>query len=319
MISPCQHQTRSLLLATTTNTTHVDSRITTISMAVMDTLADIEKIVHDLKVDRDTWHAVALQYRSAFEAQKLRFHELQDVCFATQAELENERVQQRRLRAMSSRSGNYFSTTFDGAEDPRFDKSFGTATIHSPTKPVADRARNLSNECANPLFKRVQECAAQKNYGTALVEVERLLRGPLSSKARAEGLLLKSNVLRASGPEELFDALAACSEAVELCDRISELENFLPRIQCQRSRLYQELRMLRDDKEAFSTASDDGLLPTEASDIRESYDDELDMLRCAKRRSGFDENRTMEGLLAQLEGKGYDVRHSWLCCGSISC
>jgi len=274
----------------------------------MDNLADIEHTVHRLKVDRDTWHAVALQYRAAFEAQTARLDELKDVCFATQAELENEQVQQRRRRALASHSENALHATYDGAEDHKSNGFFGTATILSPRKINTEHARKSSDACANPLFQRVQDCAAQKNYGTALIEVERLLRGPLSSKARAEGLLLKSNVLRASGPEELFDALAACSEAVELCDRISELENFLPRIQYQRSLLYQELRMLRDDKEALSSASDDGLLPTEPSDSSKSQDGELEILRCAKRRSAFDENRTMEGLLAQLEEKGLEVR-----------
>ncbi|EDU42130.1 hypothetical protein PtrSN002B_011177 [Pyrenophora tritici-repentis] len=274
----------------------------------MDNLADIEQIVHDLKVDRDTWHAVALQYRAAFEAQTTRLSELQDVCFATQAELENERVQQRRLQVTSNQSENYLHSTFDGAGDHKLNGSFGTAAILSPRRNDNDRTQKPSDGYANPLFKRVQECAAQKNYGTALVEVERLLRGPLSSKARAEGLLLKSNVLRASGPEELFDALAACSEAVELCDRISELETFLPRIQYQRGLLYQELRMLRDDKEVASTVSDDGLLSTEASDFRKSKDDDLDLLRFAKRRSGFDENRTMEGLLARLEEKEFESK-----------
>jgi len=290
------------------NTTHIDLRITTTSLITMDNLADIEHIVHGLKVDRDTWHAVALQYRAAFEAQTTRLNELQDVCFATQAELENEQVQQRRLQALSSHSENCLHDIYDGAGDHKRNGFFGTATILSPKKINIEHAQKLSDECANPLFQRVQDCAAQKNYGTALIEVEKLLRGPLSSKSRAEGLLLKSNVLHASGPEELFDALAACSEAVELCDRISELENFLPRIQYQRSLLYQELRMLRDDK-AFSSASDDGLLPTELSNSSKSQDEELDVLRCAKRRSAFDENRTMEGLLAQLEEKGHEVRH----------
>ena len=276
----------------------------------MENLADIERIVHGLKVDRDTWHAVALQYRAAFEAQTARFNVLQDVCFATQAELENEQVQQRRRQTLASHSENSLHGNYDGAEDHQRNGFFGTATILSPRKINTEHARKPSDGCANPLFQRVQDCAAQKNYGTALLEVERLLRGPLSSKSRAEGLLLKSNVLRASGPEELFDALAACSEAVELCDRISELENFLPRIQYQRSLLYQELRMLRDDKEALSSASDDGLLPTEPNDSSKSQDEELEILRCAKRRSAFDENRTMEGLLAQLEEKGLEVRHS---------
>ncbi|KAF1939817.1 hypothetical protein EJ02DRAFT_424523 [Clathrospora elynae] len=272
----------------------------------MDCIADIERVVHGLKIERDTWQAVALQYKAAFEAQTSRLQELQDVCFATQAELENERCQQRRLRANSIQSENCRPATFDGAQDLKSTLSFGTAAVFPARKVDADRNRRLSSDCTNPLFRRVQQCVDQRNYGTALVEVERLLRGPLSSKARAEGLLLKSNVLRASGPDELYDSLATCSEALELCDRLAELESFLPRIQYQRGILYYELRMLHQARDAFSAVSDDDLLYSKASEYRRSCDDELDLLRCAKRRSGFDESRTMEGLLAKLEEKGIE-------------
>jgi hypothetical protein len=274
----------------------------------MESFSDIERLVHDLKVERDTWQAVALQYKAAFEAQTCRLQELQNVCFATQAELENERAQLQRLHASSGESENHRPPTFDGAiDDLQVNFTFGTASVYSPIKHEQSHLRTTSEECVNPLFKRAQECTIQRNYGTALVEVERLLRGPLSCKARAEGLLLKSNILRASGPDELLHALAACSEAVELCDRLSELQNFLPRIQYQRGLLYYELRQLHQAREAFSTVSDDDVLSAKASEFRQSYDDELDLLRCTKRRSGFDENRTMEGLLAQLEDKGTEV------------
>jgi putative pyruvate formate lyase activating enzyme len=272
-------------------------------LITMDNITDIEGTVHELKIDRDTWQAVALQYKEAFEAQTARLQQLQDVCFATQAELENERAQQR-LQAVSSERKNHCPPPFGSGEDLRDNFTFGTAAVYSPTKTGYHRTRPSSEDCINPLFEHVHECAIQRNYGTALVEVERLLRGPLSYKARAEGLLLKSSILRASGPDELLDALAACSEAVELCDRLSELQSFLPRIRCQRGLLYYELRLLQQAREAFSTNSDDELLSTKASEFRKSYDDELDLLRCTKRRSGFDENRTMEGLLAQLEDKG---------------
>ncbi|KAH6881897.1 hypothetical protein BKA58DRAFT_305066 [Alternaria rosae] len=267
-------------------------------------IAEIERIVHDLKVDRDTWQAVALKYKAAFEAQTSRLHELQNVCFATQAELENERAQQQRLQAITGERDNHRPATFDGDEDLHVNFTFGTATVYPPEETEQTHLRRPSEDCTHPLFKRAQECTAQRNYGTALVEVERLLKGPLSYKARAEGLLLKSNILRASGPDELLDALATCSEAVELCDRLSELQNFLPRIQYQRGLLYYELRQLHQAREAFSTVGDDKYLSAKAREFRKSYDDELDLLRCTKRRSGFDENRTMEGLLVQLEDKG---------------
>ena len=256
----------------------------------MDALSAIEHMVRDLNVDRDTWQAVALQYKEAFEAQTARLQELQDICFATQAELENERAQ------------NQNASSLDG-----FEQRFGTATVYSPSSVGAHASPRPPGSSPSLFFQRVNECAAQRNYGCALAEVERLLRGPLSAKARAEGLLLKSTILRASGPDELFDALAACSEAIELCSRLSDLENLLPRIQYQRGLLYYELRVLHQVHGASSQVSDDGLFSSQHDEFRRSCDNELDLLRCAKRRSGFDESRTMEGLLAHLEEKATDV------------
>ncbi|KAL1798551.1 hypothetical protein ACET3X_002588 [Alternaria dauci] len=291
----------------TTNTQRpIDLCIAMRPSTTMDKVADIEQIVHDLKVDRDTWQAVALQYKKAFEAQTTRLQQLQDICFAAQAELENERAQHQRLQAVSDGRENHRPSALDGVEDlqPRF--TLPSATVSAPTRTLYlhPHVRSSSEDSTNPLFERVQTCTTQRNYGTALLEVERLLRGPLSYRARAEGLLLKSNILRASGPDELLDALATCSEAVELCDRLSELHDFLPRIQYQRSLLCYELRLLHQAQEAFSTVSDDELLSAKSNEFHKSYDDELHLLRCTKRRSGFDENRTMEGLLAQLEDKG---------------
>lgn len=273
----------------------------------MNGFADIQRAVHQLKIERDTWQAVALQYKEAFEDQTSRLKELQDICFAAQAELENERAQQHQLRAISDQSGGRRPTIIDSAEDIQPEQSFGTAVILSPRKPYVDHHRLPSNDCANPLFEKVQQSIAQRNYGSALVQVEQLLRGPLSSKNRAEALLLKSEILRASGPDELYDALAACSEALELCERLSELEAFLPRLQCQRSILYYDLRILHQTREYSSMIGNDDLHLAKAEEHRRSCDSEIDQLRVTKRRSGFDENRTMtEGLLARLKEKGCD-------------
>lgn len=67
----------------------------------MNGFADIERAVHELKIERDTWQAVALQYKSAFDTQTDRLQELQDICFAAHAELENKRAQSHRLRTVS--------------------------------------------------------------------------------------------------------------------------------------------------------------------------------------------------------------------------
>lgn len=268
----------------------------------MDYIADVERIVHELKVERDTWQAVALQYKAAFEAQSRRLNEFQDICIATQAELENERALRRRQHASKTGSNTQHRDEFDAAEEPDDVPSFGTAVLLSrPSKIDLDWHRRAIDNCTNPLFHHVQHFIEEENYGTALVEVERLLRGPLSSKARAEGLLLKSNVLRAAGPGELYDALAACSEALELCDRLTELESFLPQIQYQRGILCHEMRMLHQTRETFSTVSGSDSLSAKANEHNVLCEDGL---RVMKRRSGFDEHRTMsEELLVELIDK----------------
>ncbi|USP78718.1 uncharacterized protein yc1106_05992 [Curvularia clavata] len=263
----------------------------------MDSIRPIEQLIRNLKVDRDTWQAVALQFKAAFEAQTARLQELQGICFATQAELENERAQNHRVHS---------TTVLTESHSDGLEHCFGIATIYSPPRTDAACSRRPFYGCTNPLFDRARECVDQKNYGSALAHVERLLHGPLSSRARAEGLLLKSVILQASGPEDVLDALAACSEAVELCNRHSELDGFLPQIRNQRNSLYQELQVLHKGRDAFGTPnSHDHMLPPKASEF---YNSESDEPGCAKRRSGFDESRTMEGLLAQLEEKSKDVR-----------
>lgn len=264
--------------------------------------ADLVKVVHRLKVDRDTWQAVALQYQAAFEAQTARLRELQDICFATQAELENHCAQHRRLHLNLDGVPHNRSFLVDSNENYQDDSSFGTAVVHSTSRIDMSWQLRPSGECGNAIFKRVQQFASQRNYGTALVEIERLLRGPLSSKARAEGLLLKSSILQATGPDSLYDALAACSEALEIYDRVSELESLLPEIQYQRGLLYYQLRMLRQARDAFRAVSEDNLLFERANEYRQSCDDELELLRYPDPRSAFDENRSMtDSLLAQLD------------------
>jgi hypothetical protein len=274
--------------------------IATMSVITMSGITtEIESAVHQLKVERDTWQAVALQYKAAFEAQTSRLHELQDVCYATQAELENERATVPKSHGTSDRNSFHRNNALDGAEDL---PPFGTATVFPATD--CDRRRRPSDDCTNPLFTRVQQCVGKRNYGSALVETERLLRGPLSPKARTEGLLLKSSILRAAGPDELYDALAACSEALELCDRLTELEFFLPKIQYQRGVLYYQLRMLRQARDAFSAVGDDHHLYAAASEYRRFCEDELELQRTANRRSGFDTDRTFtEGVLVGLDDK----------------
>ncbi|KAJ4355352.1 hypothetical protein N0V95_003027 [Ascochyta clinopodiicola] len=214
LTSPHHNQIRYLLSDTTFF--GYQAHITTSTFHSMVDIADLIEAVHQLKVERDTWQAVAFQYRGAFEAQTAHLRELQDICFATQAELENEHAQYRRLHPSLDGVPHNRPPASDCTADHQEDSSFGTATLLSPDLIDMSWRFKPSESCCNPIFKRVQQISSQQNYGTALVEIDRLLRGPLSSKARAEGLLLKSSILQATGPDALYDALAACSEALEI-------------------------------------------------------------------------------------------------------
>ena len=284
--------TWSHLFNDTTRTFNYSQHIDMQSLAAMDAAADLVRTVHQLKIDRDTWQALAQQYKAAFEAQTARLQELQDICTATQAELENERVQYRRLHMGLDGAQHDRPPTPDSTVEADDTQSFGTAIVLPPSRIDMSWRLRASEEDGNPIFKRVQQFTSQRNFGTALVEIERLLRGPLSPKARAEGLLLKSSILQATGPDSLYDALAACSEALELCDRAPELQFLLPKIQYQQGLYYYQLRMLQQAREAFRVASEDNLLFDKANEYRQSCDDELELLHY-DRRSAFDETRSM--------------------------
>ncbi|KAF1972110.1 hypothetical protein BU23DRAFT_644877 [Bimuria novae-zelandiae CBS 107.79] len=262
-----------------------------------DAAEDIVATIRTLKKERDTWRAVAEAYQQAFEDQTARLQELQNICIATQAELENERTdnanhrrQKSEVSQASLRSGD--GRTTDGTDDTLENSSFGTATIYESNHADVTWRPNFC-------FRHVENFASQREYASALKEIDHLLRGPLTPQARVEGLLLKSTVMRKL--EWLYDALAACSEAVELCHRLDELRAYLPKIQYQRGICYYQLRMTREARDAFNeVCADDDLLYAKASAMRDSCDDEL-----LGRRLGFEAHRTVtEGLLAQLhEGR----------------
>ncbi|OSS44143.1 hypothetical protein B5807_11192 [Epicoccum nigrum] len=269
----------------------------------MDPASDLVNAVHQLKIDRDTWKAVALQYKAAFEGQTARFRELQDICFASQAELENERAECRRIQLSLKGAMRGGESIADSSDDAISDTPhFGTAVLFSAGQIEKSCGPRSSEDCANHIFKQVRQLMMQRNYSTATKEIERLLCGPLSPKARVEGLLLKSIILQATGPDSLYDALAACSEALELCDRISELDKLLPKIHYQRGVYYYQLHMLQQAREAFSAASEDNLLCARANACRQSCDDELELLHFSNHRSAFDEDRCLtDSLLAELD------------------
>lgn len=267
---------------------------------VDDAAEDIVYTINALKEERDTWRAMAEIYQRAFDDQTVRLEELQNICFATQAELENERTDSRRNQKSSEtsqaslHSGGHCTT--DGTDDKREIDSFGTATIY-------ESSHTDLNWRSNFCFRRVEQFTKQHDYGTALKEVDHLLRGPLTPQARVEGLLIKSNIMRKS--EWMWEALAACSEALELCHRLEELQAYLPKIQYQRGVCYYQLQMTKQAREAFNeVCAEDDLLYAKASAMRDSCDDQLQ-----GRRSGFEAHRTVtEGLLSQLHEERLEVR-----------
>lgn len=265
--------------------------------AVADTADDVAAAVLALKQERDTWRAVAESYQKAFEDQAVRLQEVQAICWATQMELENERAANHRSQKSSEaslRGGSQRAE--DGTNDKLDDTSVGTAAMYE-----SSHAEVIWRP--NSCFRRVEHFTTQRDYGTALKEVDQLLRGPLTPHARVEGLLLKSTIMRKS--EWLFDALAACSEALELCNRLEQLHAYLPRIQYQRGTCYYQLQMLNQAREAFNAVCmNEGLLHAEASEMRDYCIDQLQ-----GRRSGFEAHRTVtEGLLSQFYDSRSEVR-----------
>jgi hypothetical protein len=282
--------------------------ISTMPSTASDLSVELLDEIHQLKVDRDNWQAIATKYKIAFGVQEARFRELQDICFAAQAELENEQSQRSQYIATTNECICKHTSPSRGDAVLPDEESFGSAIILPSSRIDLTWRERTAINCSNPIFGRAQQFAQRQDHGTALVEVERLLRGPLSAKGRIEGLLLKSSILQITGPEHLYDALAACSEALEICTRTGGLDNLLPRIQYQRGICFYQLRMLHQARDAFGAVNGDDLLLGKAHRYRKSCEDELDLLHCIGRRSGFDEDRTMTGqLLAQLTEESFHV------------
>jgi hypothetical protein len=265
-----------------------------------DSTDNILAMVCQLKQERETWRAVAQQYKAAFEEQTVRLRELQDICVATQAELENERTSHRRPLPQSGpslRAGTESSVAVAKGKSEELSCGPMIVTLYDHVEPSWHSAPKPSSL----YFQRVEQFADQRDYGTALKEVDHLLRGPLTPETRIEGLILKSNLMRKS--EWLFDALAACSEAIELCDQLEELRCYLPQIKYQRGLCYYQLNMLQQARDAVSDISTvDDSLYSNAAVLRSSCEERL----LPGRRPAFEAHRTVtEGLLAQFNDAGF--------------
>jgi hypothetical protein len=277
------------------------SAIATVSATIGEVMDEAVAAIVRLKEDRDAWRAIAEKYKAAFEEQATRFDELQDICVATQAELENARMLNRRRKGWSAsfRDASGSSLGAAGAE-PAMATDTANALVSGSNELCWQLAPNPSS-----FFHRVEQLASNCDYRTALEENERLLQGPLAPGTRVEGLLLKSGLMRKT--ECLYDALAACGEGIELCYRLEELQSHLPRLRYQQGLCYYQLNMLQQARDAFSHVSPaDGSLHAHASALRTSCEDRL----LSGRRPGLKVSRSAtDGLLATNYHR-YDVRSS---------
>jgi hypothetical protein len=250
---------------------------------------EIEQVVQDIKQDRDNWKATAEQYKQGFETMKAHFNELRDICFAAQADLTNERTETRRLRDKIELGLETTLQLEKHEDDLQTGSRRGLSVVLDPA-PIDVDGPSIPLTCAN--FRRVEQFASYKDFDQAIAELERLLRGPLSADARVEGLLLKSTILRAADSDLLLDALAACSEALEMCDRqSSNVKHFLSKIHYHRGLCYYRLNMILHAQDAFGVVSPNDPFYDKAMEYRKSCDEELDAIDDTRARTGFEEAR----------------------------
>lgn len=99
------------------------------ALATSDAAEAIVAAITMLKQERDTWRAVADSYQEAFNDQTRRLQELQDIYFATRAELENERNSNCRRQKSAEASQPVVNATDDKCDN----YSSGSATIYEPS------------------------------------------------------------------------------------------------------------------------------------------------------------------------------------------
>lgn len=261
---------------------------------------EITRLVKPLKDERDTWKATAQAYKAAFEAQTARLAEAVELCMATSAELA-------KLREQFLATGS--SAAFP--QRPHSTKhSYGSLSSHTLVGDTGSSHKVdewQSTPITKATFGHVEKLLNKAEIIKAREEIDRILPGRLSHEARIEGLLLKSAICRASGPDWALEGLAQCSEAMTLCEKISSLSSLLPKINYHRGLCLMRLRQLEQARDAFAAVGPTHPLHDGATKYRRSCDDEIETFGCPNRRSGFDERRTItEGFLSHLkeaEGK----------------
>lgn len=295
-------------------------------------VGDIANLIQPLKDDRDAWKATAEAYKSAFEEQTTRLREAISLCISTRIELEEARARCPPARRRA---------TFEGNPTP------GTAHIHAPQLSQASAGTRSShtllgevqlpveqpewdwqsNHTTKAHFGHVEQLANRDDFTKAREEIDRILPGRLSNEARVEGLLLKSAICRASGPDWVLEALAQCSEALALCENLRELEFLRPKILFQRGLCLLRLRELEQAREAFRGVGDgDGggdRMVERARALGRTCEELLGLEEGegegARRRSAFEEQRAVaEGFLSSLKEKEKEGENR-VCVYAVAC
>lgn len=264
-------------------------------------LFDITRVVQQLKNERDLWKMRAEAYKSTVDSQAEQLQEAIDICIATQAELENERTTNRHRHRNDETESSQKSETYS-VKDTEHSNSSNTLGGDGSLDMEKSCVEWQSTPTSSASFGNVEQLLNQRHFSMARHEIDRLLPHHLTTEARVEGLLLKSAICRASGPDWLLEGLAQCSEALALCDKLESLHFLLPKIQYHRGLCHFMLHELTQARGAFAAIEPTSPLHSRARKYRRSCDDELEPTGVAKRRSAFEEHRNFtEGFLACLK------------------
>lgn len=252
---------------------------------------DIARSVQKLKDERDIWRLRAQAYKTAFQTQAMQLREAIDLCVATQAELDNERTSNRRLR---DRTNQCWKDEVCSVKTSEGTHSSRTLACDGSLDTVQFDGEWQSTRLTQANFGHIEQLVSRHDFAKARTEIDRILPGPLSNEARIEAMLLKSAICRSSGPDWLLEGLAQCSEALALCNQISDLEYLLPKIQNHRNLCHFLLRDPDQARTAFAAVTSTDPLQDRTSEYRKFSDGAMSM-EVAMPRPAFDEHRTITG------------------------
>jgi hypothetical protein len=266
---------------------------------------EIEHMVRELKDECDIWKQRSIEFRALFHAQTGRLQDSLTLCAALRAELEHERAVNHRLQ-------NYTDALRDAQQTCDRVSVFRDSAAPDALAVGQIDLEWQSTPVSHANFGHIERLVGDHQLPEARNAIESIPPGPLSNEARVEALLLKSAICHASGSDWVLEGLAQCSEALALCNKLSELEHFLPKIQYHRGLCQYMLREISTAREAFLAVAPTDTLHGRASEYRRSCD-EMEAAGLVKRRLAFDEYRT-QGYPVSLNSS--EVCHVY-CAGFI--